>query len=122
MPQTLAEKQRETALAGRDLGLYEIHYRVPRGLNTPTLASHFTQIRKSSEDLYFEYAEDTVQKKFEAARLSDKRYGLQMYQLSTDEWLEELKNDPSWLDKSARDQLSKHLAGKNDKERVRLAE
>jgi uncharacterized membrane-anchored protein len=76
-----AEEETELGAAMEDLGTkhkqtirqatqtkpktpYEVHYRVPRQLEPSTLASHFTQIRTSSEDFYFDYAAKQALKEF----------------------------------------------------------
>jgi uncharacterized membrane-anchored protein len=53
--QTLLLDTKRVALNRSEI-LYEIHYRVPRRLSAPFLASHFTQIRRSPEDKDYEQA------------------------------------------------------------------
>jgi hypothetical protein len=77
---TIAERHKESRDGRRsdDKALYEIHYRVPRELRAPLLATHLTHVRKSAEDRYYEFAERKVLDEFrnelgELALLGDKK-------------------------------------------------
>lgn len=86
----------------RDKALYEIHYRVPRGLITPLVATHFMHVRKSTEDRYFEFAVDLVNTHF-------KKMNLKVSQEKEADWSRLLtaKDLPVWLDRKTKEKLDK---------------
>jgi len=59
--QNILDDQRVT---NRDDVIYEIHYRVPRWMSAPFMATHFVQIHQSAEDRYFDRAVEEVRRVF----------------------------------------------------------
>jgi uncharacterized membrane-anchored protein len=61
----------ETKIRSHREILYEIHYRVPRVVSSPCLASHFTLARRSPEDKYYERAVEEARRLFQPGGTGD---------------------------------------------------